>query len=233
MASTDDTQAASPFGRRWLISGAVVLLALALAVFLAVRGGSDKQPEGSPSPAVSAPSAGASTPTAETAQAKCKTPESKDKGIPSKAPAVTWERHPSGGVVPVSKDHGPTIREGNAWRCASHTASGAVLSGMSLVYNFSTGDKLSAAEGPHREDMFARNQYGPNTEFGTVEGYRILLATESDAEVEYLLSGAGALGVMRVPMVWDANKQDWALNSHSNDLGVSIVQDRSGFTTWR
>ena len=39
MASTENTQAASPFGRRWLISGAVVLLALALAVFLAVRGG--------------------------------------------------------------------------------------------------------------------------------------------------------------------------------------------------
>ena len=38
---------------------------------------------------------------------------------------------------------------------------------------------------------------------------------------------------MRVPMVWDTERQDWALDSSSNDLSVTIVQDRDGFTAWR
>ena len=235
MASTDDTPTASPFGRRWIISGAVVLLALALAVFLAVRGGVDKQPADSPAAATSAPPAATgeavATPTATTAS--CKPPRTKDKDIPTEAPAVSWERHPSGGVVPVSKEHGPTAREGDAWRCSSRTASGALMAGISLVYNFATGDKSSAVDGPNREKLFAEGQYGSNTEFGVVEGYRILLATDDNAEIEYLLSGAGALGVMRVPMVWDTERQDWALDSSSNDLSVTIVQDRDGFTAWR
>lgn len=232
MASTEESQTASPFGRRWLISGAVVLLALALTVFMAMRGGADK-PTAEPSAVgTSAPSAGATAPNATTDGSKCKPPKSKEVGIPTEAPQVTWERHPSGGVVPVS-DRGPVAREGSAWRCSSRSATGALMAGMSLVYNFATGDKSSASDGANRERLFAENQYGPNTEYGTVEGYRILMATENEAEVEYLLSGAGSLGVMRVPMVWDTDKNDWAINSNSNDLSVNIVQDRTGFTSWR
>lgn len=233
MASTDDTQAASPFGRRWLISGAVVLLALALAVFLAVRGGSDKQPEGSPSPAVSAPSAGASTPTAETAQARCKTPESKDKGIPSKAPAVTWERHPSGAIVPVSAELGPNVRGAQYWSCSAHTATGALIGGLSRAYNFVTGDLSSGNDTPSRATFFQENQLTDSARFGTVEGYRIVLATDREAVIEYLLSLDGQKAAMRVPLVWDDNAGDWLLNTSSKDLSMFQVTDPENFTAWR
>lgn len=235
MASTDDTPTASPFGRRWIISGAVVLLALALAVFLAVRGGVDKQPADSPAAATSAPPAATgeavATPTATTAS--CKPPRTKDKGIPTEAPSVSWERHPSGGVVPVSKEHGPTAREGDAWRCSSRTASGALVGGLSRAYNFVTGDLTSGNDTPQRDSFFRANQLDASARLGTVEGYRIILSTDNEAVIEYLFSLDGKNAAMRVPLVWDESAQDWLLNTASNDLSMYQVTAPENYTKWR
>lgn len=230
-----DADSSRPFGRTWVVSGAVVFLALAMVAFMVWRGvtGEDKPADVpvAPSPVtsdVSAPQAGTAA-----EEGQCKPPGVKEKGLPAEAPEVQWERHPSGGVVPVSKKYGPTSREGDYWRCSARTASGAIVSGISLAYNFGIGDKNSASDDPNRETLFRNSQFGSNTEFGTVEGYRVLLSNENEAEVEYLLSGPGFYGTMRVPMVWDDTKSDWTINARSNDLGVAVVEATTGFTMWR
>ncbi len=230
-----DADSSSPFGRAWFVSGALVLLALAMVAFMVWRGvtGEDKPAD---VPVASSPvTSAAPTMATETAaeEGQCKPLRVKEKGLPAEAPEVQWERHPSGGVVPVSKKYGPTSREGAYWRCSARTASGAVVSGISLAYNFGTGDKNSASDDPNRETLFRKSQFGSNVEFGTVEGYRVLLSNENEAEVEYLLSGPGFHGTMRVPMVWDESTRDWTINAKSNDLGVAVVEDTTGFTMWR
>lgn len=232
-----ENETSSPFGRGWLISGAVVLLALAVLAFMAMRGATGDDDSGASSGASSPSASDAQAGTASTAAAsdseRCTPPEAEDKDFPTQAPEVQWERHPSGGVVPVSETHGPVRRGDQFWHCTSHTPTGALMAGMSLVYDFSTGDKDAAAPGGNREQLFKDSQYGPNTEFGTVEGYRVLLANDSQAEVEYLVSAKGAYGAVRVPMVWNEDRQDWLLDSNSADMGVTIVDDTSAFTRWR
>lgn len=237
MAKTESQTEKTPFGPRWIVSGVVVLLALGLVAFMALRGGSEAEEEPAPlgsasSSAPAHPGPAEPEPQAETSDT-CTPPKPRETNLPTKAPTVSWERHPSGGVVPVSDGHGPMSRDGEFWRCSSRTPSGAVLAGMTLVYNFATGDKASMSDGKNREEQFSRGQYGSNTEFGTVEGYRVLLANQSDAEVEYLISVSGGHAVMRVPMVWDESVQDWSLNGNSNDTGATVTDSPSGFTNWR
>lgn len=234
MAKTEnDTK--SPFGTRWLISGVVVLLALGLVVFMALRGGraEESAPARSDSSAATASSAGTAADAAPANTEACKPPKTRDTKAPVEAPEVSWERHPSGGVVPVSAEHGPVKRDGQFWHCTSHTPTGAVIAGMTLVYNFATGDKDSGSASEKRDEMFRRGQYNSTTQLGTIEGYRLVLNTPDEAEVEYLISVSGGYAVMRVPMVWDQARQDWVLNTESNSLGASAIKEPTGFTQWR
>lgn len=233
MASTENTQAASPFGRRWLISGAVVLLALALAVFLAVRGGADKQPADTAATASSAPPAGVASQNTDTTPGKCSPAKSGKAGIPAKAPAVRWERHPSGAVVPVSGEAGPFMRGDGYWTCSAHTTAGALVAGLSRTYNFVTGDVMSGNETPNRDAFFQANQLKDTARFGTVEGYRVLLAGEKEAMIEYLFSLDGQYAAMRVALVWDEKANDWLLNTASKDLSMFKASAPENYTTWR
>lgn len=230
----NETTTDSPFGMRWLISGVVVLLALACVVFMALRGGgrdSASEPSGAESSPTVAQDGAEADQVSEADQ--CKTPASSEEGLPSEAPEVTWERHPAGGVVPVSDELGPVSREGDYWRCSAHTPRGALLSGISLLYNFATGDKESAISGPNRDTLFREVQYDSDTEFATPEGFRVILANEDEAIIEYLFSVETANVVQRIPLKWDADRSDWAINADATDFSTHAVTETDGFTSWR
>ena len=230
-----DADSSSPFGRAWFVSGALVLLALAMVAFMVWRGvaGEDK-PAGAPvasSPVTSAAPTMATETAAEEGQ--CKPPQVKEKGLPAEAPEVQWERHPSGAILPVSKKHGPLVRNEASWHCASQTASGAIVGGISTAYNFVTGDLEAAVDTPSREALFRKNQLPRDAELGTVEGYRVILSTGEEAVIEYLVSLDGKHAVMRVPLLWDKTHKDWRVNAESQDLRMYAASNTENFTSWR
>ncbi|WP_336638764.1 hypothetical protein [Micrococcus luteus] len=231
-----DADSSSPFGRAWLVSGALVLLALAMVAFLVWRGvtGEDKPAD---LPVASSPDTPAAdvqeeeTPVA--AEGQCNPPRVKEKGLPAEAPEVQWERHPSGAILPVSEKHGPAVRDGEFWHCSSRSASGAIVAGISTAYNFVTGDLDSAVDTPSRDALFRKNQLPSDAEFGTVEGYRVILANGDEAVIEYLVSLDGKNAAMRVPLTWDQTHNDWLVNAGAQDMRMYADPNADDFTPWR
>lgn len=239
MAGNESTEGTA-FGKRWMIAAGALLVVLALIAFVVFspgRGADENKASDQPSPS-SAPSTGVEAPSAAptqetTAAGACEAPKGKEEGLPSKAPKVSWERHPAGPVLAVSENFGPTQRDGDYWRCSARTATGALVAGLPVAYNFVSGDKESGKDGPNRDAFFQDNQLESTASFGTVEGYRIVMANANEAVIEYLISSNGAQGVMRVSLSWDKERSDWLLNTDANDLSMYQVDNPTGFTSWR
>src|SRR5690606_14628241 len=91
-------------------------------------------------PPSNSPSASASKPASGDCPAL-----STDTSFPNDAPATEWKRHPAGMLLPVSAEHGPAKMDGDFWRCFSHTPSGAIFAGLTLLLDISGAGVIDAA----------------------------------------------------------------------------------------
>ena len=86
---------------------------------------------------------------------------------------------------------------------------------------------------PSRDALFRKNQLPSDAEFGTVEGYRVILANGDEAVIEYLVSLDGKNAAMRVPLTWDQTHNDWLVNAGAQDMRMYADPNADDFTPWR
>ncbi|WP_159613984.1 hypothetical protein [Glutamicibacter sp. JC586] len=235
MAETD------PLGRNWKLWGGI----LALIVVVVIAGliffpRINPEPEATttePAPTVpvqtsspsSSPSATASA--SEPATGDCPA-LSTDNSFPNDAPATEWKRHPAGMLLPVNSDHGPAKMDGDFWRCFSHTPTGAVYAGITLLLDISGAGVLeAAAESPERDELFKEWQsLEQPSEYPIISGYRIMNSSENAASVEYIGPAGDQYVSTRVDLLWDTEANDWRLDLSSGDPAWGIANDPSAYT---
>lgn len=160
---------------------------------------------------------------------------STDKSFPVNSPTTEWLRHPAGMILPTSKDFGPAVNSGNFWHCYSRTPSGALMAGLGLMFSFSSGGaKEAAAESNVRDAYFEEQSTAtPPSVWATVEGYRILTATDSEAVIEYFATQGQIQGTIRVNLLWDEAANDWRLDLKTGKPLTTKALDPSVYTRWR
>ncbi|GAA2559264.1 hypothetical protein HD598_002745 [Neomicrococcus aestuarii] len=222
-----------PLGSSWKLAGGVLaLIVVAVVAVLFLTSPSQEKSDGASSLSP-APQAGQTSPP-DVLAGGCPS-LSMDKAFPVKAPATKWLRHPGGMILPTSEEFGPAIHDGNFWHCYSQTPSGALMAGIGLAFSFSAGHvKESAADSPARESYFAEqaNTTAPS-EYATIEGYRIIMATDAAAVVEYYGTQRGIEGTIRVNLLWDTSVGDWRLDLEAGIPSTTKTLDPTVFTRWR
>lgn len=222
-----------PLGSSWKIAGgALALIIVAIVAVLFLIPPSQNKGNGTPASPSSPQISQAAPP--NVVAGGCPS-LSTDKSFPIKAPATQWLRHPSGMILPTSGDFGPAIHDGNFWRCYSRTPSGALMAGVSLMFSFSSGGaKQAAADSPERDKYFDQqsNATAPAV-WVTIEGFRILTATEDAAVIEYYGTQQNLQGTIRVNLLWDEGAGDWRLDLASGSPLTTRTLDSSVFTRWR
>lgn len=222
-----------PLGSSWKVAGGVLaLIVVAVVAVLFLTSPSQKEGDGTSSLSP-APQAGQTSPP-DVLAGGCPS-LSTDKAFPVKAPATKWLRHPGGMVLPTSEEFGPAIHDGNFWHCYSQTPSGALMAGIGLAFSFSAGQvKEAAADSPEKESFFQEQVDAQDPEtWATVEGYRIIMATENAAVVEYYATLDQIKGTIRVNLLWDSSVNDWRLDLAAGLPTTTKTLDSSVFTRWR
>lgn len=236
MAETD------PLGRNWKLWGGVLaFIAAVVIVGLIFFPRNTPQPEATPTdPAPSvpvdsaSPSSSPSASTSKPASGDCPA-LSTDNSFPNDAPATEWKRHPAGMLLPVNADHGPAKKDGDFWRCFSHTPSGAVMSGITLLFDFSSGGVLdAAADSPQRETLFEewKNAETP-AEFPLISGFRVMDSSDQTASIEYLAPVADQYAYTRVDVLWDEKANDWRLDLSNGEPAWDTTLDTSSYTDFK
>ncbi|MFK0085414.1 hypothetical protein [Glutamicibacter sp. NPDC090743] len=236
MAETD------PLGKNWKLWGGVLaFIAAVVIVGLMFFPRTTPQPEANPTdPAPSVPVESASAPSSPSASAsKPATGDcpalSTDNSFPNEAPASEWKRHPAGMLLPVNADHGPAKMDGDFWRCFSHTPTGAVLAGFTLVIDFSAGGEIDAAvESMNRQRLFEEQGSSTSNEnFPPMLGFRVMNSSDDSAIVEYLSKTGEQYAAMSVNLAWSDKDHDWRLDLASSPPTWGEVSDPSSYTEFK
>lgn len=229
-----------PLGKNWKLWGGILAFIIALIIVGLIflpRG--TTEPQTAPTtPAPSVPVQTAS-PSATPSGSKPATGDcpamSTDNSFPNDAPETEWKRHPAGMLLPVSADHGPAKQDGNFWRCFSHTPTGAVLAGFTLVIDFSAGREIeAAADSMSRQRLF--NEQGSATSeegFPPMLGYRVMNSSDDNAIVEYLSKTGEQYAAMSVDLVWSKEDNDWRLDLSNSEPTWNVVSDPSSYTDFK
>lgn len=235
---TDNADNSHPFGRTWKIAAGFVIVIVALALIGVLWPSNDDQ-ETTPEASNTAPSSDPELNEPEASdvdEGAC--PElSTDTAMPTSAPDASWDRHPVGMIVPTSDDHGPAVQDDDFWGCYSQTPTGALFAGLGMASNVYDGQKEALTKSPER-DAFMKvetNTYDGQHSLPTFEGYRVIMATEEEAVVEYLAVDGNAEVSIRVNLVWSEDVDDWRINSEAGQAPMEVgpVNDRSAYISWR
>ena len=236
---TDNTENSNPFGRSWKIAAGfiVVILAIVLIGVLWPSSNDEQQTarqEHDQAPSV-APEATEPTPASDS-EGEC--PElSTDTAMPTSAPDAAWDRHPVGMIVPTSDDHGPAVQDDSFWGCYSRTPTGALFAGLGMASNAYDGQEEALTDSPERDAFMEveTNTYDGEHSLPTFEGYRIIMATEEEAVVEYLAADGNAEVSIRVNLVWSEDADDWRIDSKAGQAPMEVgpINDRSAYISWR
>lgn len=236
MAETD------PLGKNWKLWGGILAFIAAVVILgLIFFPRTPPQPEATPTepapsvpvetaPPSASPSASASKPVSGDCPAL-----STDTSFPNDAPDTEWKRHPAGMLLPVSAEHGPAKMDGEFWRCFSHTPTGAVVAGFTLVIDFSAGREIdAAAESMNRERLFQEQGSGTSDEgFPPMLGYRVMNSSDDSAIVEYLSKTGEQYAAMSVNLVWSEKAHDWRLDLSASPPTWNTVNDPTSFTEFK
>lgn len=227
-----------PLGRNWKLWGGilafiVVIVIAGLVIFPRVNSESETAPT-APAPSVPVETASPSSPSASastSASGDCPA-LSTDTSFPNDAPATEWKRHPVGMLLPVSAEHGPAKMDGEFWRCFSHTPSGAIFAGLTLLLDISGAGIIdAAAESPERDQLFEQWMALEQTsEYPVISGYRIMNSSDDAASVEYVGPAGSQYVSTRVDLLWDENANDWRLDLSSGEPAWDIATDPSAYT---
>lgn len=236
MAETD------PLGKNWKLWGGILAFITALIIVgLIFFPRSSAEPETAPTapaPSVPAetiePSASPTASASKSASGDCPA-LSTDNSFPNEAPDTEWKRHPAGMLLPVNTDHGPAKMDGDFWRCFSHTPSGAVMSGITMLFDFSSGGVLdAAASSPQRENLFEQWQNASTpSDFPLISGFRVMNSSDQTASIEYLAPVAEQYAYTRVDVVWDEKALDWRLDLANGEPAWDTTLDASSYTEFK
>lgn len=227
-----------PLGKNWKLWGGILAFIAAVVVLgLIFVPRSSPAPEAAqttaPAPSVPVESGQASPSPSQPLSGDCPA-LSTDTSFPNDAPATEWKRHPAGMLLPVSSGHGPAKRDGNFWRCFSHTPTGALYAGIALGFEFTAGGALEAAQdSPKRQEIFDRENSIEGSSYPLIEGYRIMNSSDDSASIEYMATEAGQSGSLRIDLVWSEKDHDWRLDVSSGIADWKLVNDTSSFTDWK
>lgn len=225
-----------PLGRNWKLWGGILAFITAVIVL-----GLIFVPRSTPAPEAAQTTAPAPSVPVETSQPSASPSQplsgdcptlSTDASFPNDAPATEWKRHPAGMLLPVSSDHGPAKQDGEFWRCFSHTPSGALYAGLTLLLDFSSGGVLeAAADSPERTELFEKwkNLEQP-TEFPVISGFRVMSSSKESASIEYIAPASGQYISTRVDVLWDVKENDWRLDLSAGEPAWGIASDPSSYT---
>lgn len=231
----DETES-SPLGRSWKIWGgilALILVAIIVSFFIPAN---DDEPTSQGSEPTSNGTLNPGPTPSATAQDNGQCPElSTDTSMPTEAPETEWKRHPIGMVVPTSEDHGPAIQDDGFWGCYSRTPTGALYAGLGMLSNVSAGHAEATTDSPGRDEFLETHEVGDSNELPTVEDFRIIMADDSHAVVEYTLQDSQANAYIQVQLVWSEEAQDWRLDLESPGEAVTggQINDPSAYISWR
>lgn len=228
-----------PLGKNWKLWGGVLaFIVVVLIAGLVFFPRSATQPEATPTqPAPSvpvespAPSASPTASASKPASGDCPS-LSTDNSFPNEAPDTEWERHPAGMLLPVSAEHGPAKMDDAFWRCFSHTPSGALYAGITLLLDISGAEIIeAAAESPERDELFKKwKSLGQPSEYPVISGYRIMNSSDDAASVEYISPAGNQYVSTRVDLLWDDNANDWRLDLSSGEPAWDVTTDPSTYT---
>lgn len=231
-----------PLGKNWKLWGGIlafiVVLVIAGLVFFPRINPEPEATATEPAPSVpvetTSPTASPSASTSKPASGDCPA-LSTDDSFPNDAPATEWKRHPAGMLLPVSADHGPAKMDGDFWRCFSHTPTGAVLAGFTLVIDFSAGGEIDAAsESMNRQRLFDEQGSSTSSEgFPPMLGYRVMNSSNDSAIVEYLSKTGEQYAAMSINLAWSEKDHDWRLDLTSGPPKWSTVNDPSSYTEFK
>lgn len=230
---------ADPLGKSWKLWGGILAFIIAVVVLgLIFIPPNTPKPEAAPAtppaPSIPVQTTQLTDSPAQPTTGDCP-PLSSDTSFPNDAPITEWKRHPAGMLLPVSSDHGPAKREGNFWRCFSHTPSGALYAGISLSFDFSSGGAIDAAvDSPNRQKLFTEvNSIPGSSSYPLVSGFRIMNSNTDSASIEYMATEASKSAAIRFDVLWDKKANDWRLDLSAGMPGWKLVNDPSGFTDWK
>lgn len=228
-----------PLGKSWKLWGGVlafiaVLVVLGLIFVPRNTPAPEAAPTTAPAPSIPVESSEPSTTPSKPLSGDCP-PLSTDTSFPNDPPATEWKRHPGGMLLPVSAEHGPAKRDGNFWRCFSNTPTGALYAGLTLSFDFTSGDSIEAAvDSPKRQALFDEVSSIPAAEnYPLISGYRVMESSKNSASIEYLAVEAGASGSIRFSVLWDEKVGDWRLDLSAGIPEWKLINDPSGFTDWK
>lgn len=226
-----------PLGKNWKLWGGILAFIIALIIVGLIflpRGTNEPQTAPTtPAPSVPVQTASPSTSPSASKPATGDCPAmSTDNSFPNDAPETEWKRHPAGMLLPVSAEHGPAKQDGNFWRCFSHTPTGALYAGLTLLLDFSSAGVIdAAAESPQRQELFDEwMSLEQPTEYPVISGYRIMNSSDNDASVEYIGPAGDQYVSTRVDLIWDPKAYDWRLDLSSGEPAWDIATDTSSYT---
>jgi hypothetical protein len=234
---TENADNSHPFGRTWKIAAGFVIVIVALALIGVLWPSSDDEQEPAPEAHNTAPSSDPELnepDPSDGVEGAC--PElSTDTAMPTSAPDASWDRHPIGMIVPTSDDHGPAVQEDTFWGCYSQTPTGALYAGLGMLSNAYDGEKEALTDSPERDAFIESNTYDGSHALPTIEGFRVIMATEDEAVVEYLAADGGAEAYIRINLLWSESADDWRINSEGGQTPVEVgpINDRSAYISWR
>lgn len=228
---------ASPLGRSWKIWGAVLALILVAAIIgFFIPAGDDN----SAAPQQDQPLTNSETPQQEQPEDDTADNDqcpnlSNDTSMPTQAPETDWQRHPIGMVAPTSDDHGPAIQDGDFWGCYSQTPTGALLAGIGMLSNVSAGLEEATTDSPNRDEFMETHAVDGTQELPTVEDFRIIMANDDEAVIEYAVRNSEANVYIQVDLVWSDEHDDWRLNLDNSNEPVTggEITDPSAYVSWR
>jgi len=233
----DNAENSNPFGRSWKIAAGFIVVILAIVLIGVLWPSSDNEQQTAPQEhdtvPSSAPEVNESAPSNDS-EGEC--PElSTNTDLPTSAPNASWDRHPVGMIVPTSDEHGPAVQDDTFWGCYSQTPTGALFAGLGMLSNASAGEAEATTDSPQRDEFLDRHAYDGSGSLPTVEGFRVIMATEEEAVIEYEIADPEAEAYIRLNLVWSENAQDWRINLSSNQNAVEVgqINDPSAFISWR
>lgn len=236
---TENADNSHPFGRTWKIAAGFVIVIVALALIGVLWPSSEDDQEPAPEASNTAPSSDPELNEPEATdvdEGAC--PElSTDTAMPTSAPDASWDRHPVGMIVPTSDDHGPAVQDDTFWGCYSQTPTGALYAGLGMLSNAYDGQEEALTDSPERDAFIESesNTYDGSHALPTIEGFRVIMATEDEAVVEYLAADGGAEAYIRINLLWSDSADDWRINSEGGQTPVEVgpINDRSAYISWR
>ena len=104
-----------------------------------------------------------------------------------------------------------------------------------MLSNASAGEPDAATDSPDRDAFLERHAYDGSGSLPTVEGFRIIMATEDEAVIEYEVADPEAEAYIRLNLIWSEDAQDWRINLSTNQNAVEVgqINDPSAYINWR